>query len=109
MLATHRHESILGGSRVESMLSHAAEQRAAELDTNIHAQSNAARTARDIGSSSSVVVQPASGAPTSVVSILAAWQGITIAQMAQKLLDMTVEQRTLLRQQYAGQTGSANQ
>ena len=108
MLATHRHESVLGGSRVESMLSHAAEQRVAQLD-NIHAQPDAACTARTLASSNAASLQPASNAPASVVSILAAWQDITIAQMAQALLDMTGEQRTLLRQQYAGQTGSANQ
>ena len=89
------------------MLSHAAEQRVAESDV-IHAESNAARTARTVVSSNAASLQPASSAPASVVSILAAWQGINVAQMAQALLDMTAEQRTLLRQQYAGQTGSAN-
>lgn len=112
MLATHRHEAILGGSRVERMLSNAAEQR-----------SVASEPAHGMPSRPSNTMQPNRGGPSRVVqevsedvtapsasssqeptalALLAAWKNISLEQMATRLLNMNAEERTQLREQYAG-------
>jgi len=75
MLATHRHESILGGSRVEQMLSSA--RRAAVSDST--------------------------SSRLNVVELLATWKRVSVEQMAQTLLGMTAAERTQLRNEYTGQ------
>lgn len=103
MLATHRHESILGGSRVERMLSHAAELRVSALDPaspfgglaepTYARQCTVARRSTEANSRTEL----------SAVSLIAAWKEVTVEQMARDLLGMTAQQRTQLREQYAGQ------
>ena len=115
MLATHRHETILGGSRVERLLSNAAEQRAAEVDSELGPsrplrRSSASRQMARADAPANghepraraVVTSAASSQSLSAVALLAAWKHVTVEQMARTLLDMTVEERTLLREQYAG-------
>ena len=114
MLATHRHEAILGGSRVERMLSNAAEQRSVALEPELaHG-----RLSRQLNA-----MQPNTGGPSGVVqevsedvtvpsesssqepialALLATWKNISQEQMARELLNMNAEERTQLREQYAG-------
>ena len=111
MLATHQHETILGGSTVEQMLSNAAEQRAARFGV---VQQPSRSTA---GRHNTCAPVPPEFAPRSIVAgghaqtssqepsavaLLAAWKNLTIEQMAKVLLDMTPGERTHLREQYAG-------
>lgn len=112
MLATHRHEAILGGSRVERMLSNAAEQRlvASEPELAHGASLRPPDTMQASRGEPSRVVEESSGnvpsksfsqEPTSL-AILAAWKDMSPEQMARMLLDMSAEERTHLRKQYAG-------
>lgn len=94
MLATHRHESILGGSRVEQMLSNAAEQRASgQQPAAAPGLSSAGRVAESDNTSSRL----------NVVELLATWKHVSVEQMAQTLLGMTAAERTQLRNEYTGQ------
>lgn len=111
MLATHRHEAILGGSRVERMLSNAAEQRAVlsepELAQGISMRQTGAgqshsRPARVVPTPSSDVPSEAPSQQPTALALLAAWKGMTLEQMASTLLSMSAEERMRLRQQYAG-------
>lgn len=101
VLATHRHESLLGGSRVERLLSHAAEQRATAQDMAARGAAAAAQVRAAMRDSQTA--SDSSGPALSIVTLLASWKGVSAVQMAHELLDMTAEQRTSLRQQYAGQ------
>lgn len=114
MLATHRHEAILGGSRVERMLSNAAEKRsiASQPELAHGMPSRPSNTMQpNIGGPSKVVREvvedvtvpndSASQEPTAL-SLLAAWKNISLEQMARMLLNMNAEERTQLREQYAG-------
>ena len=94
MLATHRHESILGGSRVEQMLSNAAEQRAS-------GQQPAA--APGLSSAGWVAESDNTSSRLNVVELLATWKHVSVEQMAQTLLGMTAAERTQLRNEYTGQ------
>ena len=94
MLATHRHESILGGSRVEQMLSDAAERRASGQQQAVAPGLSSARLVAVSGSTSSRL---------NVVALLATWKNVSVEQMAQTLLGMTAAERTQLRNEYAGQ------
>ncbi len=96
MLATHRHESILGGSRVEQMLSNAAEQRAGELE-----QQQA--VAPGLSSARRAAVSDSTSSRLNVVELLATWKRVSVEQMAQTLLGMTAAERTQLRNEYTGQ------
>ena len=112
MLATHRHEAILGGSRVERMLSNAAEQRlvASEPEAAHGASLRPPNTVQASRSEPSRVVQePLGGVPSesfsqeqTALALLAAWKDMSWEQMARMLLDMSAEERTHLREQYAG-------
>lgn len=112
MLATHRHEAILGGSRVERMLSNAAEQRlvVSEPEFAPGASLRAANTMQAIRGEPSGVVQEPSGDMSSeslsqeptALALLAAWKDTSLEQMARMLLDMSAEERMHLREQYAG-------
>ena len=94
MLATHRHESILGGSRVEQMVSNAAEQRASgQQPAAAPGLSSAGRVAESDNTSSRL----------NVVELLATWKHVSVEQMAQTLLGMTAAERTQLRNEYTGQ------
>ena len=112
MLATHQHEAILGGSRVERMLSNAAEQRlvASEPESAHGASLRQPNTMQaNMGEPSRVVQEPSGDMPSesfsqepSSLAILAAWKHMSLEQMARMLLDMSAEERTHLREQYAG-------
>ena len=107
MLATHRHESILGGSRVEHMLSHAAEHRVAALDQEqnvVPAPPAARRSAAPPAATRSAAPSGEASQPSSsVVALLAVWKGVAIEHMAETLLGMTAAERSQLREQYARQ------
>ncbi|DBA73362.1 TPA: hypothetical protein ACH3X1_011407 [Trebouxia sp. C0004] len=94
MLATHRHESILGGSRVEQMLSNAAEQRASGRQQ---------AAAFGLSSARRVAVSDSTSIRLNVVALLATWKHVSVEQMAQTLLGMTAAERTQLRNEYTGQ------
>lgn len=88
MLATHRHEAILGGSRVERMLSNAAEQRAVLSEPELAQstalrqpdarQSHRGRLARgdNVPRASTDVPSEIPSQEPSVLALLAAWQSI---------------------------------
>lgn len=114
MLATHRHEAILGGSRVERMLSNAAEQRSVASEPELaHGmlsrpsstmQPNTGGPSRVVQEASEDVTAPSesSSQEPTALALLAAWKNISLEQMATRLLDMSAEERTQLREQYAG-------
>lgn len=112
MLATHRHEAILGGSRVERMLSNAAEQKAVLSEPGL-AQGAAVRqpgawqsqrggVERVVLQASADVPRESPGQEATALALLAAWKGMTLELMAETLLGMNAEERTRLREQYAG-------
>ncbi len=94
MLATHRHESILGGSRVEQMLSNAAERRASGQQQAV---------APGLPSTRRVAVSDSTSSRLNVVALLATWKHVSVEQMAQTLLGMTAAERTQLRNEYTRQ------
>ncbi|DBA89967.1 TPA: hypothetical protein ACH3X2_004343 [Trebouxia sp. C0005] len=94
MLATHRHESILGGSRVEQMLSNAAERRASGQQQAV---------APGLSSARRIAASDGTRCRLNVVALLATWKHVSIEQMAQTLLGMTAAERTQLRNKYTGQ------
>ena len=109
MLATHRHEAILGGSRVERMLSNAAEQRLVASEPEFASLRPPNSTQASRGEPSRVVQEPSGGVPSesfsqqpTALALLAAWKDMPLEQMARMLLDMSAEERTHLREQYAG-------
>ena len=112
MLATHRHEAILGGSRVERMLSNAAEQRALQSEPELAQGKSRAqpavrqshsRPARVVPSASADVPSESPSQEPTALALLAAWKGMALEQMASTLLGMSAEERKRLREQYAGQ------
>lgn len=112
MLATHRHEAILGGSRVERMLSDAAEQRlvasesefahSASLRPPSTMQANRGEPSRVVQEMSEDVRSESFSQEPTALALLAAWKHVSLEQMARTLLDMSSEERTHLREQYAG-------
>ena len=111
MLATHQHESILGGSTVERMLSNAAERKVARSgNANRPSRSTARRqdtcAPSEVAPRGTIAVGHAQSSSSSqepsAVALLAAWKNLTLEQMAKVLLDMTADERTHLREQYAG-------
>lgn len=98
MLASHKHEQLLGGSRVEARLSSAAEQKAAAQEGCLDAY-----MASHVGSSDQQSLTSTSAGAACVIRLLAAWKNVSIEQMAQRLLDLTPRQRTEMREEYAKQ------
>ena len=94
------------------MLSNAAEQRAVQSEPEL-AQGTSLRQPSTVqpnmGAPSRAVLIPSarlssespSEEPTAL-ALLAAWKNVTLEQMARTLLDMNAEERTHLREQYAG-------
>lgn len=101
MLASHRHEHLLGGSAVERHLSGAAERQAAAAEALAQAQATDhaggpnAEKHRKLNSAESA---------TRVIALLATWKHVAVQEMAQTLLDMTSQQRTALRQECVAQS-----
>ena len=100
MLASHRHEHLLGGSSVERHLSGAAERQAAAAEALAQAQAtdqaggpNAERH-RKLNSSDSA---------TRVIAMLATWKHVAVEEMAHTLLNMTSQQRMAFREECAAQ------
>lgn len=95
MLASHRHEQVLGGSKVEAHLSDIAEKQAVAavgaVDMYLAAHPNAA-----VNSSSAEQGKY-------VLEVLALWRNVGVEQMAHMLLEMTPQQRTETRQNCAMQ------
>ena len=98
MLASHKHEHLLGGSRVEARLSSAAEQKAAAQE----GCSDAYMTNHGASSDQPSLVGEAAQAAC-VIRLLAAWKKVSVEQMAQRLLESTPRQRTEMREEYAKQ------
>lgn len=94
MLASHRHEQLLGGSKTEAHLSNKAEQRVAAAE----GASNSHLTGRK-----RVVAGSSADHAACVIEMLAVWKSVAVEQMAKTLLELTPRQRSEMRQECARQ------